>query len=102
MPSESTTSRLLSAGAGAAGGILLTYVTAVSSHSEEIVRITERMIALEATISSSMDDRYRGSDARRDFALVEEKIKANAEHIAELQIMLRGEIERHNEEHRNQ
>jgi hypothetical protein len=97
---ETMATRFLTAFAGLAGGVLVTYVTAVASHSEEIARITERMTALESAINSSMDDRYRGSDAARDIALINEKIRTNAEHIAELEVLLRAEIERHNREHR--
>ena len=65
---DTLTSKIGTAVIGAAGGVLVTYVTAVAGHSEDIARITERLNSIQKNIESNMDDRYRGSDAVRDLA----------------------------------
>ena len=74
---------------GTALGVLITYFTALT----DLAVLEERSIALDNTISSGMTDRYRGSDARRDFALVNQQINQNAHQIEELQKMLRDHVE---------
>lgn len=81
--------------AGASVGILLTYISAVSGQSAELARLTERVESLSAKINQNMDDRYRGTDAERDFRIRDYRIQQNAEHIDEVQKC----CERHRNEH---
>lgn len=62
-------------------GVLITYVTAISQHSEDIARLTERIENLTLEVRSGMDDRYRASDALRDLQLRDERIEHNVREI---------------------
>jgi len=76
---------LLASALGAAIGIGISYFTLIA----DVATLTERLASLQDQISTGTDDRYRGADARRDFALVQQQIQQNAHQIEELQNMLR-------------
>ena len=69
---------------GTVVGVLITFVTAVSTHSEDIARLTERIDNLVDIVESGTSDRYRGVDAARDFRLRDQRIDHNAREIEEL------------------
>lgn len=77
--------KFMTALAGGAIGVLITYVTAVSNHSQKLASLTARMDALVEKVEASMDDRYRGNDAVRDLQLRDHRISENAANIRELQ-----------------
>ena len=85
----------LSGAMGAALGILITYSTGVSSNRTEIVRLATKVDNLTNTIEANMGDRYRGSDARRDFAVVREKLMDIQAHDTELEVQLREHLKTH-------
>lgn len=76
---------ILSGFLGTAIGLTVSYFTAVSG----IQVLKVQVQTLNDKINSSMDDRYRGEDARRDFALVQQQISQNAHQIEELQKIVR-------------
>ena len=75
---------------GSALGFSLAQFTAASDASAGLRVLTERVGHLNTQIQAGMDDRYRGSDARRDFALVKQQIEQNAKQIEELHVIMRG------------
>ena len=85
---------------GAALGITVTYSTGVASNREEIIRLVTQVENLSNTIELRMTDRYTASDARRDFALINQKIDDIKSHDAKLELRLDAEINRHNSEHK--
>jgi sensor c-di-GMP phosphodiesterase-like protein len=66
---------------------LLTFVFAVQGDRNKLVTQLE---TLSTQMEERTDDRYRGSDARRDFDKVSVQIANNAEHIKELQALVRN------------
>ena len=70
---------------GTTVGFGLSYLTLIA----DVATLTERMAALQDQIAQGIDDRYRGSDARRDFALVQQQIEQNAHQIEELEQLVR-------------
>jgi len=76
---------LLASALGTALGLGISYFTLIA----DVATLTERVAALQQDIQQGVDDRYRGADARRDFALVQQQIEQNAHQIEELQKMLR-------------
>jgi 23S rRNA A2030 N6-methylase RlmJ len=67
-------SRAMTAVLGAAGGVLLTYITAVSGHDKAIARLETKLEAVSEQIKEGMNDRYYGSDAVQDFKRVNDRI----------------------------
>ena len=59
---------------GTALGITITYSTGVASNRTEIVRLATQVENLTSSIQVNMSDRYRGTDAKRDFDVIREKI----------------------------
>jgi hypothetical protein len=90
---------IVSALLGAALGITITFMTGVSSNATEIVRLTTIVQSLTNEVRAGMVDRYRGADARRDFALIQEQIKNVIIHDQELEIEFRDHVAAHNAEH---
>jgi len=76
---------LLASALGTAVGLSISYFTLIA----DVATLTERVASLQTEIQRGIDDRYRGADARRDFALVDQQIRQNAHQIEELQKMLR-------------
>lgn len=76
---------LLASALGTAIGLGISYFTLIA----DVATLTERVAALQMEIQRGIDDRYRGADARRDFALVQQQIEQNAHQIEELQRMMR-------------
>ena len=71
---EDTMKALLSGLLGTALGITITYMTGVSSNRTEIVRLSTLIENLTTQVKTDMTDRYRGSDATKDHAVINEKI----------------------------
>jgi len=76
---------VLTALVGMAGGIILTYLTAIQGHDQAIIRIETQIEGLTTIINGSMDDRYRGSDAKRDLEFRDHQITENAARIMKLE-----------------
>jgi hypothetical protein len=79
----------LSGLAGTAIGVLISFLTVMT----DLAALEERVGNLQKTITSGMDDRYRGQDARRDLAMVELRIGSNARAIENLQKLMRHHID---------
>jgi hypothetical protein len=84
---------------GAALGISVTFMTGVSSNATEIVRLTTRIEGLSETINNTMTDRYKGADAKRDFALIQEQIRNIMRQSRELEVEFKEHVAAHNAEH---
>jgi len=69
---------------GAALGILLTYITAVSAHGQDITRIEVQLENLTLEVRRGMKDRYHRNDAKADFELRDYQIRNNSERIKAL------------------
>jgi len=76
---------ILASALGTALGLGISYFTLIA----DVATLTERLAALQHSVQQGVDDRYRGADARRDFALVQQQIEQNAHQIEELQKMMR-------------
>ena len=76
---------------------LLTFVFAIQGERQVFnVKLSDLSIQishLTAKLDERTDDRYRGSDARRDFDKVSVQIEANASQIKELQELVRRHAE---------
>ena len=77
---------------GAAIGIATTYMTGVSSNKGEIIRLTTQVISLTSTVEKltetierRMLDRYTGTDAKRDLAVINDKLADIKVHDAQLE-----------------
>ena len=70
---------------GTALGMMISWATAIGN----IDVLTERVGHLNTQIQAGMDDRYRSSDAKKDFLLVQQQISQNAKQIEELHSMMR-------------
>ena len=77
---------------GAAIGIATTYMTGVSSNKGEIIRLTTQVISLTSTVEKltetierRMLDRYTGTDAKRDLAVINDKLADIKAHDAQLE-----------------
>ena len=79
---------LLASALGTAVGLGISYFTLIA----DLATLTERMASLQTEVQRGIDDRYRGSDAIRDFALVNQQIKQNAHQIEELEKMMREHV----------
>jgi hypothetical protein len=90
---------VISAVLGAALGISVTFMTGVSSNATEIVRLTTQVVSLTNEVRAGMVDRYKGSDAIRDFALVNEQIRAIRQRDRELEVEFKEHVAAHNAEH---
>lgn len=77
---------ILASALGTALGFGISYFTLIA----DIATLTERVAALQSQTVEATGDRYRGADARRDFALVQQQIEQNAHQIEELQNLLRA------------
>lgn len=70
---------------GLCGGLLISWFTSVA----DLAVLTERVSSIDRKIVEQMDDRYRGTDARKDQEILMERIGQNAKHIKELERLLR-------------
>ena len=68
---------------GTAVGVLITYVTAVSTHGEEIKVLAERIDNLAEEVHERMGDRYTATDANRDLQLIRFRFERNETLIKE-------------------
>jgi hypothetical protein len=84
---------------GAALGISVTFMTGVSSNATEIVRLTTKIEGLSNTINRNMTDRYKGADAKRDLALIQEQIRNILKENRELEVEFKEHVAAHNAEH---
>ena len=85
---------VISALLGTALGITITYMTGVASNRTEIVRLATQVQNLTDTIKVNMADRYRGSDAVRDFRYIQAQINEIKIHDKEFEILLREHVEK--------
>jgi C4-dicarboxylate-specific signal transduction histidine kinase len=65
---------------------LLTFVFAVQGQRNEL---STQIANLSTKMEERTSDRYRAADASRDFSKVDVQIRANAQHIQELQQLVR-------------
>ena len=95
--SEGYAKVIIAALLGATLGMIVTYSTGVSANRTEIVRLATNVDNLTKTISSGMNDRYTGSDARRDFSLINQQIQNIREHDEDMETAVKEHIRDHKE-----
>jgi len=93
--SEGYAKTIIAALLGATLGMIVTYSTGVSANRTEIVRLATNVDNLTKTINDGMNDRYRGSDARRDFSLIAQQIQNIRERDEELETTLKEHLRDH-------